>query len=300
MKIGSHVSNSGEEMLALAAREAIKFNENCFMIYLGAPQNTYRKEVSRMNVQVFKEMISENNINIDDVIVHAPYIVNLAQGNPEKRKFAVDFITSELKLMAKIGCKYMVIHPGSHVEQGIEKGLELIIDSFKKIIANTECDDTYLLIETMAGKGSECCFTFEQIAKVLSAVNSDRLKVCFDTCHVHDSGYDIKNNYETVMNEFDKLIGLDKIAVFHINDSLNVCGAKKDRHANIGFGNIGFDALMKFINDQRFESVPKILETPYVKSGSDSYPPYKYEIKMIRDGKFDSELLEKIINCKGE
>lgn len=300
MKIGSHVSNSGDEMLALAASQAVKFKENCFMIYLGAPQNTYRKDLLKMNVSKFKDIIDKNNIKIEDVIVHAPYIVNLAQGNPEKRNFAIEFITKELKIMAQIGCKYMVIHPGNHVDQGIDTGLELIVDSFKKIIENTNNDNTYLLIETMAGKGSECCFEFSQIAKILKAVNSDRLMVCFDTCHVHDAGYDIKNDYQGVMNEFDNLIGLDKIAVFHINDSMNVCGARKDRHANIGFGNIGFETLMKFINDERFIDVPKILETPYVKSNDDSYPPYKYEIEMIRSGVFDNQLLEKIIATRGE
>lgn len=300
MKIGSHVSNSGEEMLALAASEAVKFNENCFMIYLGAPQNTYRKEYERMNVEKFKDIINTNNININDVIIHAPYIVNLAQGNPEKRQFAIDFITKEMKLMAKIGCKYMVVHPGSHIDQGIDKGLELISDSFKQILENTKDDATSILIETMAGKGSECCFKFEQIAKILNNVNNDRLNVCFDTCHVHDAGYDIVNNYEKVIKEFDSLIGLDKIKVFHINDSLNLCGAKKDRHTNIGFGQIGYNALMQFIYDDRFSDVVKILETPYVKNGSESYPPYKYEIEMIKNKEFDNNLIEKIINSKGE
>lgn len=300
MKIGSHVSNSGDEMLALAASEAVMFNENCFMIYLGAPQNTYRKEIERMNVSKFKDIINENNIDINDVIIHAPYIVNLAQVNTEKRQFAIDFITKEMKLMSKIGCKYMVVHPGSHIDQGIEKGLDLISDSLKQILENTKDDDTYILIETMAGKGSECCFKFEQIAKILNNVNSSRLNVCFDTCHVHDSGYDIINNYENVLNNFNDLIGLERIKAFHINDSLNLCGSKKDRHANIGFGHIGYDALMQFVYDERFKEIPKILETPYVKCGSDSYPPYKYEIQMIKKNKFDNKLIDNIINNKGE
>lgn len=295
MKIGSHVSNSGDEMLVLSVKEALSFKENSFMIYLGPPQNTMRKDYDRLNAYKFREILNENNISLEDVIVHAPYIVNFAQINDEKRKFAIDFMTREMKTMARVGCKYIVAHPGSHMNAGIEKGIELISDSFKRILENTKDDDTCILIETMAGKGSECCFDFSHIAKIIENVNSDRLKVCFDTCHVHDAGYDIINDYQGVISEFDRLIGIDKIAVFHINDSLNVKGARKDRHANFGFGQIGFDALMQFINDDRFKDIPKILETPYVKTENGDFPPYKYEIEMIKSGKFDKGLLEKIV-----
>lgn len=296
MKIGSHVSNSGEEMLVLSIKEALSFDENAFMIYLGPPQNTMRKDYSRLNADKFRELLSLNNINIDDVIIHAPYIINLAQANIEKRNFAIDFLTKEMKMMAKIGAKYMVVHPGSHMMQGIDEGIKLISDSLRKVLENTKDDNTCILIETMAGKGSECCFQFEQIASIINNVNSDRLKVCFDTCHVHDSGYDIINDYQGVMNHFDRLIGLDKIKAFHINDSLNICGAKKDRHANIGFGHIGFKALMQFVYDERFKDIPKILETPYIKTENGEFAPYKYEIEMIKNNQFDEELLNKITN----
>lgn len=294
MKIGSHVSNNGDEMLIGSVKEALSYKANCFMIYLGPPQSTMRKDASRLNINEMRMLIDKFNINIEDVIVHAPYIVNLAQPDPEKREFAVNFITKEMKTMAKVGCKYMVLHPGAHMNMGVDKGLELIADSLKKILNNTKDDNTYIALETMAGKGTECCSKFEEIKKLIDLVDSERIVVCFDTCHTHDSGYDIINDYEGVLKEFDELIGLDKIKVIHLNDSLNTLGSHKDRHANIGFGNIGFETLLRFVLDERFKDVPKILETPYIKDEKDSYSPYLYEIEMIRNGVFDEELLNKI------
>ena len=295
IKIGSHVSNNGDEMLVGSVKEALSYDENCFMLYLGAPQNTYRKPFNMLHSPEFIEILKENNICLDDVIVHAPYIVNLAQSDPEKREFAVRIITQEMKTMAKIGLKYLVIHPGCHMKLGVDKGLELISQSFKEVLENTKGDNTIILIETMAGKGSECCFEFSQVGKLIDMVGSSRVMVCFDTCHTNDAGYDLVNNYEGVLEEFDRYVGLSKIKVFHINDSLNERGSHKDRHANIGFGTIGFDTLTKFIYDERFEDVPKILETPYVKGVKDSYPPYKEEIKAIRERRFNENLLKEVI-----
>ena len=296
MKIGSHVGNSGDGMLLNSVKEALSYKANSFMVYLGPPQSTMRKDASRLNINEMRELMKLNNLNIEDVIIHAPYIVNLAQPNPEKRKFAVDFITQEMKTMAKVGCKYMVVHPGAHMGEGIEKGIERIADSFKRILENTNNDDTYIAIETMAGKGSECCSKFEEIAEIMKIVNSDRLVVCFDTCHTNDAGYDIVNDYDNVLNHFDNVIGLDKIKVIHLNDSLNERGRHKDRHANIGLGKVGFNTIIKFANDERFINIPKILETPYVKDEKDSYPPYYFEIEMIKSGKFDEDLISKILN----
>lgn len=296
MKIGSHVSNNGDAMLLNSVNEALSYKANAFMVYLGPPQSTMRKDASRLNIIAMREKLKGNNIDINDVIVHAPYIVNLAQPDPEKRKFAVEFITKELKTMAKVGCKYMVLHPGAHMNNGTENGLRLISDSLKQILENTKDDNTYIAIETMAGKGSECCKTFEEIKTVIELTNNERVVVCFDTCHTHDGGYDLVNDYEGVLKEFDELIGLDKIKVIHLNDSLNVRGSHKDRHTNIGFGNIGFETLMKFVSDKRFKDVPKILETPYVKKGNESYAPYYYEIEMIKNGVFDKDLINKIIS----
>lgn len=301
MKIGSHVSNSGDLMLYNSLQEALSYKANCFMVYLGPPQSTQRKPFNLLHSDLLLQGLKENNINPSDVIVHAPYIVNLAQPDLEKRKFGVDFITSELKMTGLVGARYMVLHPGAHMKEGIDRGLELIADSLKQILNNTSGDDTVIAIETMAGKGTECCYEFSQIRKLIDLVGkplNERIGVCFDTCHVHDAGYDIINDYEGVLKEFDEIIGLDKIKVFHINDSKNEKGSHKDRHENIGFGLIGFDALMRFINDERFIDKPKILETPYVKDGDDSYPPYKYEIEMIRSGHFDNNIMERIIGNK--
>lgn len=297
IKIGSHVSNNGELMLAGSLAEALGYGANCFMVYLGAPQSTIRRENRFLNADIMKDGLKQYGMSIDDVIIHAPYIVNLAQPDEEKRKYAVDFITSEMKRMAYVGAKYMVVHPGAHMQEGIDKGLERIAKSLKQIFVNTAQDDTYIAIETMAGKGSECCFEFWQIKRLFELVEplSKRLVVCFDTCHTHDAGYDFVNNYQNVMKEFDDLIGLDKIKVIHLNDSKNICGAKKDRHENIGFGYLGFDTLMKFVKDERFKNIPKILETPYVKINDKDYPPYKYEIAMIKENKFDKNMKDEII-----
>ena len=296
MKIGSHVGNSGDLMLEGSVKEALSYNANCFMVYLGPPQSTIRKDISRLKINEMKELLEINNIDINDVIINAPYIFNLAQPDNEKRMFAVDFITKEMQNMALVGAKYMVIHPGAHMKNGIDNGLELIADSLKKILEKTKNDNTVILIETMAGKGTECCSKFEEIKKLIDLTGSKRIGVCFDTCHVHDSGYDIIYEYEKVLKEFDEIIGLDYIKVIHLNDSLNDCGTHKDRHANIGFGKIGFNTLLKFALDPRFNNIPKILETPYIKNGDDSYPPYFHEIKMLKSEKFNDNLINEILN----
>ena len=301
MKIGSHVSNNGDLMLYGSVLEAVSYGANCFMVYLGGPQTTLRKDLSTYNVFKMHEELEKNNIKLEDVIIHAPYIVNLAQPDEEKRQFGVDFLTQELKRMKYVGAKYMVVHPGAHMKEGTDAGLERIAKSFNQILENTKGDDTYIAIETMAGKGTECCTNFNDIKKVMDLVgeNSKRLVVCFDTCHTHDAGYDFIGDYEKVIKDFDEIIGLDKLKVIHLNDSKNELGSHKDRHENIGFGNIGFDALMKFVNDKRFENIPIILETPYVKDGDNYYSPYKYEISMIRANKFDPDLISKIVANKG-
>ena len=298
MLIGSHVSNSGDLMLYNALQEALSYKANCFMVYLGPPQSTMRKPFNLLHSDMMQKGLKEAGIRPSDVIIHAPYIVNLAQPDEEKRMFGVDFIANELKMTGLVGARYMVLHPGAHMKEGIEAGLERIAKSLKEILSRTSGDDTIIAIETMAGKGSECCYEFSQIKKLIDLVGSplnERLGVCFDTCHVHDAGYDIINDYDGVMKEFDEVVGLDKIKVFHINDSKNERESHKDRHENIGFGCIGFDALMRFINDERFSDIPKILETPYVKDGEENYSPYKYEIEMIRNQTFDSNLINVII-----
>ncbi len=301
MKLGSHVGMSGKEMLLGSAKEAKSYGANVFMAYTGAPQNTRRKDISELRIPEAHEYMKENGI--EDIIIHAPYIINLANTvKPETYEIAETFLASELERSSAMGSNVMVLHPGSHVGAGVEAGVKQIVQGINNVL--TKDTDVYIALETMAGKGAEIGRTFEELAMIYDGVKyNDKLRVCFDTCHTHDAGYDIINDASGVFEQFDKVIGIDQIAVFHINDSKNDFESHKDRHENFGFGNIGFDALMNIINMKEFEGVPKILETPYVKDPENekkSYPPYKYEIEMIKTGKFDPQLIEKIIKNKGE
>ncbi len=298
MKIGSHVSNNGLKMLIGSVEEAISYDANCFMIYLGAPQNTYRKRIEEQNGEEAIKLARINGILAEDIIVHAPYIVNLGQKDDEKFNFAIRFLANELKMVERLGLKYMVLHPGAHVGNGSDFAIKRIAEGINEILSITKGDNTVIAIETMAGKGTECGRTFEEISEIIGLIHDkSRIGVCLDTCHIFDGGYDIVNNYENVIKEFDSIIGLDKIKVIHLNDSKNQLNSHKDRHENIGFGKIGFDTLVKVLNDYRFEKIPKILETPYVSiDKSNSFPPYKEEIKMLKNGLFNSNLLKDIVD----
>ncbi len=301
LKIGSHVSMNGSEMLVGSVKEALSYEANSFMIYTGAPQNTRRKPLSSLKIEEAQALMKENNLSLDDVVIHAPYIMNLANGDPEKRDFAIDFLTAEVQRTAAIGAKQIVLHPGAHVKQGPEIGLQHIITGLNEVIERTKDLDVLIALETMAGKGTECGRSFEELAVIFKGVsNPERLSVCFDTCHTHDAGYSTKENFDAVIREFDEKLGKDKISVFHINDSKNPLGASKDRHENIGFGYIGFDSLNYIVNHPDFKDIPKILETPYVTETDESterlYPPYKEEIAMFRSQKFDKDILNKIRN----
>ena len=227
--------------------------------------------------------------------IHAPYIINLANTVKEDMfGFATDFLYNEIIRSQAMGSKVMVLHPGSHVGAGVDAGIAQIIKGLNIVLE--EKHEVNIALETMAGKGSEIGRSFEELARIYDGVvHNDRLRVCFDTCHTNDAGYDVKNDFDGVIEEFDKIIGADQIAVFHINDSKNPLGAGKDRHENIGFGTIGFDALSYIVHHERFADVPKILETPYVMDeNKKTYPPYKYEIKMLKDNKFDENVLKAI------
>ncbi len=300
MKIGSHVSNNGQLMLEGSIREALSYGANCFMVYLGAPQNTIRKPLSAMNASAMKRLALENNINLEDIIIHAPYIVNLGRIDDEKHSFAVDFLTKEVVGVASIGCKYLVLHPGSHTDCETEVSIKQIAKGINQIIKNTEGLNVVICLETMAGKGNEVGRSFEEIKAIIDlVVDQNRIGVCLDTCHLNDAGYDLVNHYEEVKLKFNQIIGLDYLKVIHINDSKNILDSHKDRHENIGFGNIGFDTLLRVINDEDFINIPKILETPYVPSldNKETYPPYKWEIAMIKRGVFDSNLKMQIIEA---
>ncbi len=297
MKIGCHVGNSGPKMLVGSIKEALSYGANSFMVYLGPPQNTIRKPIESMNAGAMAEIANEHNINLDDIIIHAPYIVNLARKDPEKFDFAVKFIATEVSGVHNIGCKYLVLHPGSAVDSERVDALAQVAKGINQIIELTPFARTVIAIETMAGKGNEVGKTFEEVKFIIEHVNDkSRIGVCLDTCHINDGGYDLVNNYENVIEEFDNVIGLEYLKVIHINDSKNPLASHKDRHENIGFGSLGFDTIMKIFNDERFVNIPKILETPYVASldNKNNYPPYKYEIEMIKSGVFDKNLKEKV------
>ena len=294
MLLGSHVSMSGKKMLEGSAEEAHKFGESTFMIYTGAPQNTRRKSIEDLNIEKGHEAMDKYGLS--NLVVHAPYIINIANiTKPEVFQLGVDFLQNEIERTQALGAKDIVLHPGSHVGAGADKGIQQIIKGLNEVL--THDNDVRIALETMAGKGSEVGRTFEEIAQIIDGVtHNDRLSICFDTCHTHDAGYNIKEDFDGVLNEFDKIIGLDRIKVVHVNDSKNEQGAHKDRHENIGFGHIGFDALNYVVHHDVFKDIPKILETPYVgEDKKNKKPPYKFEIEMLKAQQFDSELKDKIL-----
>lgn len=286
MLIGSHVSMKGKEMLLGAAKEAASYDASTFMIYSGAPQNTKRKPVEEMNIPAGEAFMQEHGIS--NIVMHAPYIINLGNTTkPEMFGFAVQFLRDEIMRAEALGATQITLHPGAHVGAGEEAALNQIIKGLNEVL--TKEQKAQIALETMAGKGTEVGKTFEELAYIIDGVTlNDKLSVTFDTCHTNDAGYDVKNNFNGVMEEFDRIIGLDRLKVLHINDSKNPMGARKDRHANIGYGTIGFEALNHIVHDERFAAVSKILETPYVgKDKKTAYAPYGREIAMFKEQKFD-------------
>ncbi len=295
LKIGSHVSMSGKKMLLTSSEEAVSYGANTFMVYTGAPQNTRRKKIEELNIEAGQAHMKENGI--EDIIVHAPYIINIGNTtNPATFELGVNFLRSEIERTKAIGSKQIVLHPGAHVGAGADEGIRKIIEGLNEVLEQDQ--DVQIALETMAGKGSECGRSFDEIAKIIDGVtHNQHLSVCFDTCHTHDAGYDIVNDFDGVLKEFDSIVGLERIKVLHINDSKNPMGSRKDRHENIGFGHIGFEALNRIVHHEALMDVPKILETPFV--GEDKKykkPPYRFEINMFRERAFDEGLLEKIVN----
>lgn len=284
LKIGSHVGMNGKKMMLGSVEEALSYNANTFMLYTGAPQNTKRKEISELNIEVAQALMKDNGIT--EFIVHAPYIINLANTvKPETYELAVRFLRLELDRASAMGSRILVVHPGAHVGAGTEAGIASVAKGLNEVL--TDDSDCLIALETMAGKGSEIGRTFEELARIYDSVaKKDRLRICFDTCHTHDSGYDIINDPEGVFARFDQILGKDQIAVFHINDSKNPCGSAKDRHENLGKGCIGFDALNRIVHHPDFQDVPKILETPWIPVDNDpknTRAPYKEEIAMLRE-----------------
>lgn len=294
VNIGSHVSMSGKNMLLGSSEEAVSYGGNVFMIYTGAPQNTRRKPIEELNIEAGTAHMKENGIK--EIVVHAPYIINI--GNTVKKEtfeLGVNFLRSEIDRTAALGAKQIVLHPGAHVGAGVDEGINKIIEGLNEVLEKDQ--SVQIALETMAGKGTEIGRTFDELAKIFDGVHlNEKLSVCLDTCHIHDAGYDIVNDFDGVLNQFDKIVGLDRLKVIHVNDSKNERSAHKDRHENIGFGHIGFDALHKVIHHPQLQDLPKILETPYVgEDKKNKKAPYKFEINMVKDGKFDSKLKEKIV-----
>lgn len=290
MIIGSHVSFSKKEQLLGSVKEAISYGATTYMFYTGAPQNTTRVPLEKEMTEKAFKLMRENNIDPKNVIVHAPYIINLA--NEKNFEFGVNFLKQEIKRVEELGFDKIVLHPGSHVGIGTEKAIENIIKCLNQAVINT---DVKILLETMAGKGTEVGASFEQIKQIIDGIkNQNNIGVCLDTCHISDAGYDM-NKFDEILQQFDKIIGLDKLLCIHVNDSKNPIGAHKDRHENIGFGYIGFDNLINVIYNEKIKDVPKILETPYVKDEKESYPPYKFEIEMIKEKKHNEKLYEDVI-----
>lgn len=281
LKIGSHINLDSKEMLLGACKKAISYDCNCFMIYTGAPQNTLRKPINLFLIEESKKYLEEHQLSLNDIIIHAPYIINLASPFEDKRQFSINFISEEIRRTAAIGSKNFVIHPGSYIDN-YEEGIIRVANCLNKIIENTSELEVIILLETMCGKGTELGKNFHELKRIIENIhNKSRIGICLDTCHIHDYGYDL-NNFDLVLKEFETELGLDYLKVLHINDSKNIIGAKKDRHENIGYGNIGFTNLLNVVHHPKLTNIPKILETPFVNDCA----PYKMEIEMLRNKEF--------------
>ncbi len=283
--IGSHVNFGSKDQLLGSLNQSLEYGANTFMFYTGAPQNTTRCKINDTITQKAVDLMKENNIEITNIIVHAPYIINLANNKEEtKYIFSINFLKEEIKRCEEIGIKYMVLHPGSHVGLGIEEGLSNIVYALNEV--NKSNNNVVILLETMAGKGTELGVNFNELKTIIDGIeDKEKIGVCLDTCHLNDAGYDI-SNFDDVLDEFDRTIGLKYIHCIHINDSKNPKGSHKDRHENLGYGTIGFDNLINVIYNPRLDNIPKILETPWI----GEYAPYKEEIEMIKTKTFYSKL----------
>ena len=289
MILGSHVSFSKNEQLLGCVKESLSYGANTFMFYTGAPQNTVRMTIDDNLTKLGFDYMKENGIDYNNVIIHAPYIVNLA--NEKNFEFSIQFLRDELDRVEQLGFNKIVLHPGSHVGVGIDKAN--IVYCLNQVLCDTK---VVVLLETMAGKGTEVGSNFNEIKKIIDGVKyKNNIGVCLDTCHISDAGYDL-SDFDKVLADFDQIIGLDKLLCVYINDSKNSIGMHKDRHENIGYGYIGFENMMKIIYHDKLVNIPKILETPYVNDDAKSYPPYKFEIEMILDKKINDKLYEDI--CK--
>ncbi|MFC6315054.1 deoxyribonuclease IV [Lapidilactobacillus achengensis] len=293
--IGSHVSMSGQKMLVGAAEEAISYSATTMMVFTGAPQNTRRKPIAELRIPEGQALMTANGIA--KLVVHAPYILNLGNTiKPEKLPFAIEFMQEEVRRADALGAYAISFHPGAHVGAGADVAITQIAHALDEIISRDQ--KATIALETMAGKGTEVGRTFEELARIIDRTQqNDHLSVTFDTCHTSDAGYDIKNDFDGVLNQFDHIIGLERLSVIHLNDSKNPQGSHKDRHTNLGFGTIGFDALNQVAHHPQLTAVPKIMETPYLgvtPEAKGTIAPYAAEIAMVRAGRFDPDMIEQL------
>lgn len=294
MLLGSHVSMNGKKMLLGASEEALSYGSTTFMIYTGAPQNTRRKPIEELNIEAGLAHMNEHGMS--NIVVHAPYIINLGNTTkPETFALGVEFLQKEIERTHALGSKQIVLHPGAHVGAGVDAGIDRIVEGLNLVLENKS--DVQIALETMAGKGSEIGRTFDEIARIMDGVtHNERLSVCMDTCHVHDAGYNIVEDFDSVLDEFDRIVGLSRLKVVHINDSKNIQGSHKDRHANIGHGEIGFEALSYIVHHPQLSELPKILETPFVGVDAKSKKaPYQIEIDMLKSKQFNPEALNALL-----
>lgn len=280
MLIGSHVSMGGKEMLLKASKEAASYGANTFLIYTGAPQNTKRKPISDYNILEGHEHMKKHGIS--NIVVHAPFLVNLANSiNNQIFSYSIDFMHDEMERTAALGAEQLVMHPGAHVGAGVDAGINKIIEGLNELFTRNK--EVQISLETMAGKGTECGVTFEELARILDGVvYNECLSICLDTCHVHDAGYDIVHCFDDVLDHFNHIIGLDRLKVLHINDSKNERGSRRDRHENIGHGFIGLQALDYIVHHPQLSGIPKLIETPSIGPIKYKNPPYKHEIALLK------------------
>ena len=284
IKIGSHVGMNMPNLFLGSVQEAVSYGANTFMVYTGAPQNTRRTPLEKLRIEEAQTYMQ--NHQIDSFVVHAPYLINLANSvKPEIFRLGVEFLISELQRTVAMGSHTLILHPGSHVGAGSDAGINKLTEGLNEVLsAGVDCN---IALETMSGKGSEIGQTFEELARIYDGVkHNEKLRVCFDTCHIHDAGYPIVTDPDAVWTPFDRILGMDQIAVLHINDSLNTCGSHKDRHANIGHGMIGYGPLHEIVHMKDFDNIPMILETPWIAvepKGKEKQAPYQREIAWLRE-----------------
>ena len=273
LNIGCHLSAS--KGYVNMAKETIAISGNTFQFFTRNPRGGQAKEINEEDVKKFLEIAKENNFA--KILAHAPYTINVCSADENTRRFGIDTMKDDLRRMEYTPNNLYNFHPGSHVSQGTEKGIELIIEALNEIL--TEEQTTTVLLETMSGKGSEVGRTFEEIKTIIDGVKlNHKLGVCLDTCHVYDAGYDIVNNLDEVINEFDKVIGLERLKAIHINDSKNPFASHKDRHEKIGEGSIGIEAFERIINHPKLKDLPFFLETP-----QEDLEGYGKEIEILKE-----------------